>query len=75
MPEVDLEIRHVPVPPAFKLYLLNGTGALFGPYEATERPIFLEQGEEIEAIDVVGIGASLTHYVKDDDPYSPGITS
>jgi DNA-binding transcriptional regulator YhcF (GntR family) len=72
VPDVSLEIRHAPLTPAFKLYLLNGTGALFGPYEVTERPIFLEQEEEIEAIDVVGIGAGLTHHAKDDGPDSPG---
>ncbi|NGO07911.1 GntR family transcriptional regulator [Streptomyces sp. HC44] len=72
VPEVSLDIRHAPLIPVFKLYLLNGTGALFGPYEVTERPIFLDKNEEIDAIDVVGIGASLTHYVKDDDPDSPG---
>ncbi|GAB2957006.1 GntR family transcriptional regulator [Streptomyces pseudoechinosporeus] len=72
VPDVSLEIRQAPLTPAFKLYLLNGTGALFGPYEVTERPIFLGQDKEIEAIDVIGVGASLTHYVKDDDPDSPG---
>ncbi|MER5222313.1 hypothetical protein [Streptomyces flaveus] len=72
VPEVGLEIRHTPLTPTFRLYLLNGTGALFGPYEVTERPIFLEENEGIDAIDVVGISAGLTHHVKDDDPDSPG---
>ncbi|WP_033322271.1 GntR family transcriptional regulator [Streptomyces yerevanensis] len=72
VPDVRLEIRHAPLTPAFKLYLLNGTGALFGPYKVTERPIFLDSDEEVMAIDVVGLGADLTHYVKDDDPDSPG---
>ncbi|GGK74400.1 winged helix-turn-helix domain-containing protein [Streptomyces flaveus] len=72
VPDVSLEIRHAPLTPTFKLYLLNGTGALFGPYEVTERPIFLEENEEIDAIDVVEISAGLTHYVKDGNPDSPG---
>ncbi|GAA2637395.1 GntR family transcriptional regulator [Streptomyces vastus] len=72
VPDVSLEIRRTPLAPAFRLYLLNGTGPLFGPYEVTERPVSLEQDEEIDAIDVVGVGANIAHYVKDDDPDSPG---
>lgn len=64
--------RHVPLTPAFKLYLLNGAEALHGPYEVTERRIQLDDGEEIDALDVLGRGAALTHYVRDDDPGSPG---
>lgn len=62
---------HVPLTPAFKLYLLNGAEALHGPYEVTERRIQLDDGEEIDALDVLGLGAALTHYVRDDGPGSP----
>ncbi|MER7198052.1 GntR family transcriptional regulator [Streptomyces sp. CB01635] len=72
VPAADIEIRHVALTPAFKLYLLNGTEALHGPYEVIERPIVLETGEEIAALDVLGLGATLTHYVKDDDENSRG---
>lgn len=69
---VDLQIRHVPLAPAFKLYLLNGAEVLQGMYEVIERPMLLDSDEEIIALDVLGLGATLTHHVKDDDPNSPG---
>ncbi|MFE9649493.1 winged helix-turn-helix domain-containing protein [Streptomyces sp. NPDC006365] len=72
VPTVDIEIRHVPLAPAFKLYLFNGAEALHGPYEVEQRRIELDSGEEIDALDVLGLGATLTHYVKDDDPNSQG---
>ncbi|GAA3542758.1 GntR family transcriptional regulator [Streptomyces osmaniensis] len=72
VPSVDMEIRRAPLTPAFKLYLFNGTEALHGPYEVIERKIELEPGEEIAALDVLGLGATLTHHVKDDDPNSSG---
>lgn len=72
VPSVDFEIRHARLVPAFKLYLVNKEAALHGPYQTFERRIVLEDGREIEAIDVFGLGAQLTHHVKDEDPYSPG---
>ncbi|PZH13374.1 GntR family transcriptional regulator [Streptomyces sp. NTH33] len=72
VPAVDVQIRHVPLTPAFKLYVLNGVEVLFGPYEVIERPVVLETGEEIRALDVLGLGATLTHHVRDADPDSPG---
>ncbi|MEU9655358.1 winged helix-turn-helix domain-containing protein [Streptomyces chartreusis] len=72
VPSVDVEIRRAPLTPAFKLYLFNGAEALHGPYEVIERKIELEPGEEIAALDVLGLGATLTHHVKDDDPNSSG---
>ncbi|NGO43338.1 winged helix-turn-helix transcriptional regulator [Streptomyces sp. YC419] len=72
---VDIEIRHAPLAPTFKLYLFNGAEVLQGPYEVIERRIELDSGDEIEALDVLGFGATLTHYVKDDDPNSQGSVS
>lgn len=72
VPAVDVQIRHVPLTPAFKLYVLNSVEVLFGPYEVIERPVVLETGEEIRALDVLGLGATLTHHVCDSDPDSPG---
>ncbi|MFE9686425.1 GntR family transcriptional regulator [Streptomyces sp. NPDC006285] len=72
VPDVDLQIRHAPLTPTFKLYILNGTDTLHGLYEVTERRIVLEDGEEIDALDVLGVGATLTHYVRDEDPSSTG---
>lgn len=56
----------------FKLYVLNGTEALHGPYEVIERRIQLDDGEEIDALDVLGLGSALTHYVREEDPESQG---
>ncbi|MFE2985273.1 GntR family transcriptional regulator [Streptomyces sp. NPDC059262] len=72
VPVAEFQVRHVPLTPAFKLYLLNGGEALHGPYEVIERPIVLDSGEEIVALDVLGLGATLTHYVRDGDPNSRG---
>ncbi|MFM9611737.1 GntR family transcriptional regulator [Streptomyces niveiscabiei] len=70
--DVSLEIRYAPLPPTFKLYLLNDRTALFGPYEVIERQIILESGEEVDALDVLGLGATLTRHVQDSDPDSAG---
>ncbi|AMW11320.1 GntR family transcriptional regulator [Streptomyces qaidamensis] len=72
VPSVDFEIRKARLVPAFKLYLVNKVAALHALYQTNERKIVLEDGREIEAIDVFGLGAQLTHHVKDEDPYSSG---
>ncbi|MFB6959600.1 winged helix-turn-helix domain-containing protein [Streptomyces sp. NPDC056309] len=72
VPTVDVQIRHAPLTPAFKLYVLNGTEVLFGPYEVIERPVVLETGGEIRALDVLGLGSTLTHHVRDPNADSPG---
>ncbi|MEU6348720.1 winged helix-turn-helix domain-containing protein [Streptomyces sp. NPDC047072] len=71
---VSVRIRFVPLMPHAKLYLLNGSEAVHGPYRIYRRPIVLDNGTEIDqALDVVGVGAGLTHHVKDaDDPSAPG---
>ncbi|KPI10059.1 transcriptional regulator, GntR family [Actinobacteria bacterium OK006] len=70
---VRVEIRHVPLAPAFKLYLRPGVEALFGPYQVVERPILLDDGVEVEATDVLGLGSTLTRHVNDEgDPDSSG---
>ncbi|WP_217546341.1 winged helix-turn-helix domain-containing protein [Streptomyces sp. GbtcB6] len=72
VPSVDVQIRHVRLVPAFKLYVINRTEVLHGLYEVIGRPIILGTGEEIDALDVLGLGAMLTHHVEDADPNSPG---
>lgn len=69
---VELEIRRTPLTPMFKFYLINGTEVLHGLYDFIERPIVMENGDVVEALDVLGYGAALTHYLKDSDPTSPG---
>ncbi|MER5199446.1 winged helix-turn-helix domain-containing protein [Streptomyces sp. NPDC002755] len=68
----ELHIRHAPLTPAFKLYLFDRAVALHGPYKVIDRRITLDSGEEIEALDVLGLGARLTSQVRDADPGSPG---
>jgi DNA-binding transcriptional regulator YhcF (GntR family) len=73
VPSVHVEIRHVPLTPAFKLYLRPGAEALFGPYEVVERAILLDDGTEVDARDVLGLGSTMTRHVNDEgDPDSPG---
>ncbi|MHC3469076.1 GntR family transcriptional regulator [Streptomyces sp. 7R007] len=73
VPDIEVAIRHVPLTPAFKLYLRPGVEALFGPYEVVERTIMLDDGTEVEAQDVLGLGSTLTRHVNDEgDPDSPG---
>lgn len=72
VPSVDVEIRHAPLTPTFKLYLFNGVEALHGPYAVIERRIRLDSDEDITALDVLGLGATLTHHVKDEQADSAG---
>jgi hypothetical protein len=70
---VDVRIRHAPLTPTFKLYLLNEAEALHGMYEIIERQLELADGEVVTALDVLGLGATLTHHVKDPaDAGAPG---
>ncbi|MFF7263394.1 GntR family transcriptional regulator [Streptomyces sp. NPDC008159] len=71
VPFVRFTVRHVPLVPSFKLYLINEVAALQGFYEVVERVVDLD-GEWVQALDVLGLGAPLTHHVKDGDPHSPG---
>jgi DNA-binding transcriptional regulator YhcF (GntR family) len=73
VPEVRVDIRYVPLAPPFKLYLRPGVEALFGPYEVLERTILLDDETEVDAIDVLGLGSTLTRHVNDEgDPDSTG---
>jgi DNA-binding transcriptional regulator YhcF (GntR family) len=70
---VDLQIRRIRLMPHFKLYLLNGTEAVVGPYKVYTRSIEMENREVIDgALDVEGLGAGLTHHVKDAELLSQG---
>ncbi|MFD8809984.1 winged helix-turn-helix domain-containing protein [Streptomyces sp. NPDC059627] len=72
VPSVDLEIRHTGFTPTFKLYVINHVEVLHGFYEPILRTVILEDGAEVEAVDVLGLGATLTHHVRDADPDSAG---
>ncbi|MEU4033544.1 winged helix-turn-helix domain-containing protein [Streptomyces collinus] len=72
--EVKYEFRHTRLTPTFKLYVINHTEVLHGPYVPLIRRVMLGEGEEVEAVDVLGLGATLTHHVRDGRPDSPGST-
>ena len=73
VPSVKVEVRSIPLVPAFKLYLRPGAEALFGPYEVVERSILLDDGTEVDALDVLGLGSTLIRHVNDEgDPNSTG---
>ncbi|AZP18744.1 GntR family transcriptional regulator [Streptomyces aquilus] len=72
VPSVGVEIQHTPLVPPFKLYLINRAEALHGMYDVIERQIELDDGDVVTALDVLGLGATLTHQVKDEDTNSPG---
>ncbi|MFI9106289.1 GntR family transcriptional regulator [Streptomyces fildesensis] len=70
--EASVEIRSVKVTPVNKLYLINGTEALFGYYKVVERTVSY-RGEDMEIYDFLGLGATLFHYSAagaGPDPYS-----
>ncbi|MEU6259038.1 winged helix-turn-helix domain-containing protein [Streptomyces sp. NPDC047043] len=70
--DIDVQIRYAPLIPTFKLYLLNGVEVLHGMYEVIERQMELDSGEVVTALDVLGLGATLTHQLKDADAESSG---
>ncbi|NEC90996.1 GntR family transcriptional regulator [Streptomyces sp. SID12501] len=64
---VDILTCRVPLTPTSKLYLLNGTEAVHGPYLLKTRSVYLEETEsEVVALDAVGIAGPMEHFVVDD---------
>ncbi|MEV3914120.1 winged helix-turn-helix domain-containing protein [Streptomyces canus] len=61
-----VQVRRVPVAPMFKLYLLNGKEAFHSAYELQRRRIPVGDAENVEALDVLSVGARGTYFVKDD---------
>ncbi|WP_216591044.1 winged helix-turn-helix domain-containing protein [Streptomyces brasiliscabiei] len=72
VPHVHVEIRHAPLTPTFKVYLLNRTEALHSFYVAVEREIHVGRGEAVRAVDVLGLGAKLTHHMNDTESTPEG---
>lgn len=62
--EATVEIKGLAVTPLHKLYLLNGSEALFGHYEVVERPVSY-RGVDMDIYDVLGLGATLFHFSAD----------
>ena len=58
IPVVTFEVRSVAATPFHKLYLLNGTEALFGYYSIVQRNVTYN-GEQLSIYDVLGINSPL----------------
>ncbi|MET9785968.1 GntR family transcriptional regulator [Streptomyces canus] len=66
VPDVDVLVREVPLVPTHKLYLRRGVEGLIGPYEIVERRILMDDDTEIDAWDVLGLGATLIRLANDE---------
>jgi DNA-binding transcriptional regulator YhcF (GntR family) len=64
--EVDFVVRRVRVAPMFKLFLLNETECFQAMYKLVRRRIPLSGTEEVEAIDILSVGATGTYFDKGD---------
>ncbi|NGN64089.1 GntR family transcriptional regulator [Streptomyces sp. A7024] len=65
VPEVKIEIKSLDMTPTHKLYLLNGTEALFSPYAVEIRKVKIApgtRGEQLEIYDVMGLEAKLFRF-------------
>ncbi|GGP35027.1 winged helix-turn-helix domain-containing protein [Streptomyces melanogenes] len=72
VPSVTVAVRYTRSRPQFKLYLVNRTEALHALYRSERRPITLHGGETVDAVDILGMQATLIHYEKGADPESHG---
>lgn len=64
---VELEIRKAPMTPQFKLYVLNGSEMLYGPYKVIPWDIPLDDGSVVPSLDVLGLGSILSYHAREDD--------
>ncbi|MEV6482519.1 winged helix-turn-helix domain-containing protein [Streptomyces sp. NPDC051576] len=58
---VSFEVRQAPITPLQKFYVLNGSEALSGYYQAVRRPILLDDGAALDVYDLLGSGTRLFH--------------
>ncbi|WP_371661540.1 GntR family transcriptional regulator [Streptomyces sp. NBC_00280] len=70
--QVDFAVRRLHIAPTERRYIINGVEVLYSFYVPIRRTVVLDNGNEIPALDVLGLGAPLTHFVKDADPGSRG---
>ncbi|GAA2481128.1 GntR family transcriptional regulator [Streptomyces longisporus] len=71
--DIRIEIRRIPAAPQFKLYVLNDSEMLIGPYEVVERKIPVKDGDrfvEVDSLDVLGFGSILSYHRLEDDEKS-----
>ncbi|MFI1212418.1 winged helix-turn-helix domain-containing protein [Streptomyces sp. NPDC020802] len=64
--ELDFTVKYVPVAPMFKMYLLNETELFKSMYRVEKRRIPLGD-EEVDALDVLSVGASGTYFSKNEE--------
>ncbi|WP_406167448.1 winged helix-turn-helix domain-containing protein [Streptomyces canus] len=62
VPDLRFEYRESPVVPMQKLYLLNDTELIASYYHVVRRRVLLDNDEEIEIYDALGLGAPLHHH-------------
>ncbi|MFD7245232.1 GntR family transcriptional regulator [Streptomyces massasporeus] len=68
---VELKVRQVRFEATQKLYLFNRVEMLSAPYVPVKRKVHLRKdNRDVLTIDALGVGATLTHVVKDDRPDS-----
>ncbi|WHM38040.1 winged helix-turn-helix domain-containing protein [Streptomyces sp. BPTC-684] len=72
VPSVTVTVRYTRARPQFKLYLVNRTEALHALYRSERRVITLHAGGEVDAVDILGMQATLIHYETGPDPGSHG---
>nr|WSY53751.1 GntR family transcriptional regulator [Streptomyces sp. NBC_00886] len=71
--DTRIEVVRVPMTPQFKLYVLNGTDMLFGPYAPFRRPITLKdvggsrESRTVASVDVLGAGSTLSYHRMEED--------
>ncbi|MGI3227143.1 GntR family transcriptional regulator [Streptomyces sp. GTA36] len=68
--DARLEIRRVPLTPHFKLYVLYNSEILYGTYDVVERTVTVGDGTGIEALDVIGLGSTLSYHRREEDEQS-----
>ncbi|MFD8691518.1 winged helix-turn-helix domain-containing protein [Streptomyces sp. NPDC059651] len=72
VPAAKVLVGRVPITPTHKLYLFNRTSALHGLYVLERRTMTLADGDEVDALDVLGLQSTLFHYEKSEDEQAQG---
>lgn len=63
VPEVEVEVREVPITPLQKFYILNGVEVLSGYYRIVPREVPIGD-EYVSIFDVLGLGSTVFRHVK-----------
>lgn len=68
--DARLKIRRVPLTPHYKLYVLNNSDMLYGTYDVVERTVTVSDGTDIQALDVIDLGSTLSYHCREEDEQS-----